>query len=63
MSTKNKQTVKRKREEAKERQDHWNRLSPQQRIESLDKRPGHSKKERARIIAALEELKKAIKAS
>jgi hypothetical protein len=53
MSTKLKDTVRRKHEEAKARQSIWAGLTPTQRLASLSTRPGQSKKERARITAAM----------
>jgi hypothetical protein len=53
MSTKLKATVRRKHDEAKARQLAWTTLTPQQRLASLDTRPGQSKKERARILASM----------
>lgn len=44
----------RKRAEATERQAEWSALSPKQQLSELDKRPGDSKKQRARIQAKME---------
>lgn len=41
----------RKRTEATERQKEWAKLNPKQQLAELDKRPGESKKQRARIQA------------
>ena len=40
----------RKQTEAKIRQTEWNKISPTEKLRALDRRPGASKKERARII-------------
>jgi hypothetical protein len=43
----------RKRAEAVERQSAWANLSPKQQLAELDRRPGESKKQRARILALM----------
>lgn len=40
----------RKLAEATERQNEWAALTPKQQLAELDRRPGQSKKQRARIV-------------
>jgi hypothetical protein len=49
MSTKVKETVRLKREQAEDRQKHRATLTPQQQLDRLTTRPGESLKERARL--------------
>ena len=46
-----------KQAEAKTRQAAWTLLSPEQKLQNLSRRPGASKKERARIIKHVEAAK------
>lgn len=45
-----------KRLEGEERLLNWRSLTPMQQIAELDKRPGESKKQRARILAKFNSL-------
>ena len=49
----------RKQTDAKMRQTEWSVLTPQEKLRSLDNRPGSSKKERARITAKIALVKTA----
>lgn len=42
-----------RQEEALERQTYWNSLTPTEQLKALDKRPGGSKKQRAKIEARM----------
>lgn len=42
-----------RKNEAKERLEAWQKLTPQQQLAALDSRPGASKRQRARILAKL----------
>jgi hypothetical protein len=42
-----------RQDEAKERLEAWNKLSPQEQLKALDSRPGESKKQRARLLAKI----------
>lgn len=44
----------RKQKEAKERQVEWDSLSLEKKLKELDKRPGESKKEKAKLKVRLE---------
>lgn len=46
-----------KQKEAQSRQAAWSLLSPEEKLRSLDSRPGNSKKERNRIIKHIAFLK------
>lgn len=50
--------LKHKQDEAKERQEFWSKLSAQEKLNFLDRRPGEAKKQRARILAQVEAAKK-----
>lgn len=43
--------------EAQERQAAWAKLSPQEQLKLLDRRPGGSKRQRARLEAAIDRAK------
>jgi hypothetical protein len=51
MSTKVKAARQQKREHADQRKAHRATLTTEQQLAALDARPGHSKKERARLTA------------
>jgi hypothetical protein len=50
-----------KQREAKERAEAWSSLTPQQQLAALDRRPGESKRQRARLQALIEKKKHAPK--
>lgn len=53
MATKVKETVRKKREEAEDRQRAHESMSLEARLAKLDKRPGNSKKEREKLAIAI----------
>ena len=46
-----------RQKEANERQAEYDKLSLQQKLEQLDRKPGESKKQRARLLKAIEAQK------